>query len=75
MNQQEKLLELFRFHGNRLTLGQLLANHMGVGYKATSRFSDLRKKGYSIICEKHKDPSDNVYRLTPPEESGQTRFA
>ena len=63
MTQKEKLLELFNLYGGRLTLGQLLAHPSGVGYKCTSRFSELRAEGYKIDCIKGKRASENLYVL------------
>lgn len=63
MTQKETLLRLFKENNNRLTLGQLL--QYNVGYKAVTRFSDLRKDGYKIDLV-HKDtehPTNNVYEL------------
>ena len=75
MKQTDLLLDLFKFYGYKLTLGQLLAHPSGVGYKCTSRFSDLRKKGYRIDCIKAEKASDNLYVMQPPPESnGQMRF-
>jgi hypothetical protein len=74
MTQKEQLLNLFHFYGNRLTLGQLLAHPSGVGYKAASRFSDLRKDGYKIDCIKGKRPSENTYILAHFEKNGQERL-
>lgn len=68
-----RLVELFGQHGNRMTLGQLL--QYPVGYKCTSRFSDLRKEGFVITCERGKIPSENLYTLYPPLKDGQLRFA
>lgn len=71
MNQTEKLLELFQLYGGRLTLGQLLKHPSGVGYKCTSRFSDLRKQGYKIDCIKGKTASENTYVMTHWDSHGQ----
>jgi hypothetical protein len=70
--QCEHLIDLFRLHGFRMTLGQLLDH--SVGYKCTSRFSDLRKLGYKIDCVKGKLPSQNLYIMAPPEKTGQGRL-
>lgn len=76
MTQKELLLELFRANGNVLTLGQLLAHPSGVGYKCTSRFSDLRRQGFVITCtESPVKASDNKYQLFEQEENGQLRLA
>lgn len=75
MTNTDKLIELFQFYGYKMTLGQLLAHPSGVGYKCTSRFSDLRKKGYKIDCIKAEKASDNLYVMAPPpDENGQMRF-
>jgi hypothetical protein len=73
MTQKEQLLALFHFYGNKLTLGQLLEHSSGVGYKCTSRFSDLRKEGYVITCVKGVRPSENLYCLVA--EPGQKQAA
>lgn len=73
MTQKEKLVELFRLNGYRLTLGFLLSHPSGVGYKAASRFADLRKEGWIIICTKGPTPSENTYTACPPD-GDQLRF-
>lgn len=75
MTQKQRILDFFRKHGNTVTLGQFLSDPSGMGYKCTSRFSDLRKDGYAIICEKGKTATDNVYRLIEFDQTGQGRFA
>lgn len=74
MTQCETLVELFKQNGWTMTLGQLL--QYPVGYKCTSRFSDLRKQGYVITCEKGVTPSLNRYTMVAPvawktDEKGQ----
>lgn len=70
----ELLLDLFHKNGNVLTLGQLL--QYPFGYKCTSRFSELRDRGYKIECEKATRASDNIYRLlAEPDINGQINFA
>ena len=74
MTQCDQLVALFREHGWTMTLGQLL--QYPVGYKCTSRFSDLRKQGYLIVCEKGATPSLNRYTMVIPlqwkcDEKGQ----
>jgi len=71
MSQKEKILHFFRSHGNQATLGQFLSDPSGIGYKCTSRFSELRKDGYQIICEKAERASDNLYRLIEFDQTGQ----
>jgi hypothetical protein len=63
MTQKQKLLFLFKQNNNRLTLGMLL--QYNVGYKAVTRFSDLRKDGYKIdlVHQDHEHPTNNVYEL------------
>lgn len=73
MTAHQKILDLFMTNGNKLTLGYLLG--FPFGYKAVSRFSELRDKGYNIICQQDKkNPSNNLYTLIPPEPSGQMRL-
>ena len=71
MTQSDKLLELFIFHGYKLRLGDLLKRSDGLGYKCTSRFSDLRRKGYHIEFHRGDIPSNNTWTLRPPSENGQ----
>lgn len=71
MNQKQRLLELFQLYGNRITLGQLLKDPTGVGYKCTSRFSELRAEGYPIQFVKGETPSENLYILHSFEKDGQ----
>jgi hypothetical protein len=67
MTRTESLLYLFQTHGNRLTLGEMLSYGFMIGSKYTSRISDLRKKGYKIECEEHRDkPTDTVYTIVQP---------
>jgi hypothetical protein len=73
MTQHRALIDLFHKHGNKLTLGHLLSTPLG--YKATSRFAELRKQGYVIFCEQdRKAPSNNLYTLVEPERDGQLRL-
>jgi hypothetical protein len=74
MNQKQRILQFFKNHDYRVTLGQLLSDPSGIGYKATSRFSDLRKEGYVITLTPGKTPSENSWTCVPPEEKGQLRF-
>lgn len=74
MNQAHRLLDLFHEHGNRLTLGQILDARISSKY--TNRISDLRKMGYSVTCEEHRDsPTDNLYTLFEPKEGQFQMFA
>ena len=79
MSQTDQLLMLFREHGNRLTLGQILENWTRVGSKYTNRISDLRLAGYIIECKEDRDlPTANLYILRDPvkvEADGQRCFA
>ena len=70
MNQKERLLELFHLYGGKLTLGQLLAREDGLGYKCTSRFSDLRKEGHEIEFMAGSTPSQNSWRLIQKGQQG-----
>lgn len=71
MSQKQKILDFFRSHGNKATLGQFLSEPTGIGYKCTSRFSDLRKDGFEVVCEKGKTASENLYRLIEFDQTGQ----
>lgn len=74
MTRNDGLLYLFRSNGNRLTLGQILGNYHLVGSKYTSRLDDLRKRGYSIVCEECRErPTENVYTLVEFKNDGAQR--
>jgi hypothetical protein len=73
MTRHAQILDLFRTNGHKLTLGYLLT--FPFGYKAVSRFSELRDMGYSITCQQDKkNPSNNLYILGEPDNNGQMRF-
>jgi hypothetical protein len=74
MTQKERLLWLFQMRGNRLTLGQLLNDPSGVGYKCTSRFSELRKEGYPIQFVRGETPSANTWILNTFDKNNQGRL-
>lgn len=69
LNQKERLLELFHLYGGTLTLGKLLETDLG--YKCTSRFSDLRKDGHQIEFRPGKTPSENSWTLRHWNKEGQ----
>lgn len=72
MTQRRFLLELFRNHNYQVSLSTILNTQLAAEYRA--RFTELRKEGYVITCEKAKKPSDNLYTMVPPEKGGQLRF-
>lgn len=72
MTQHEQLIDLFQRNGWRVTLGQIMQTTLAAEYRA--RISDLRRQGFTILCEKGKNPSDNTYTMIAPDESGQMRF-
>lgn len=61
MTQKEQALQMFRENNNQLTLREIMKTNLGCEYRA--RFSDLRREGYKINCERAKKPSDNTYTL------------
>ena len=71
MSQITDLLDLFIRNGNTLTLGQILKTNLAAEYRA--RMTDLRKQGFTITLERGRRPSDNRYRVCPPDGS-QMRF-
>lgn len=70
--QKEEILRVFRNHNYQMTLGLILCYPWG--YKFTSRASELRRDGYTVTCQKAKQPSNNLYIIVPPAEDGQLRF-
>ena len=73
MTRHEEILDAFKRNGNRMTLGEML--QFPWGYKAASRMSELRRKGYHFVCEKGETASQNLYRLIEFDQTGQGRFA
>ena len=73
MSQEISILETFRKEGGSMTLGEILKHSWGYEFRA--RASSLRRKGYVITCERGEKPSQNLYRVIPPEENGQMRIA
>lgn len=71
LSQKQRLLDLFNMYGGRLSLGQLLARSDGLGYKCTSRFSELRKEGHPIEFKRGPTPSENTWTLTSFDKQGQ----
>ena len=67
MTQCEQIVEFFKEHGWKATLGEILdAGRFSFSHKFLARCSDLRKKGYEIICEKGPNPSKNTYTMRTP---------
>ena len=63
-SQCEQILKFFDDNHGSVTLGGLLeAGKFSFAHKVTARISDLRKRGYSITCEKGKIPTQNRYTL------------
>lgn len=76
MTQKESLIKMFRDKGGWLTLSEILQTSLAAEYRA--RFTELRRDGYSIVLERGKRPSENIYRFTEPvkthEIDGQVCF-
>lgn len=71
--QHEQLIHLFRRNNYRVTLGQIMQTTLAAEYRA--RMTELRKKGYFIVCTKGKIPSENTYCMSEPESTGQMLLA
>lgn len=67
MSQASDLLNLFRAHENRLTLGEICKTHLAYEWRA--RATELRRKGYIINLVKmdNKMRSNNLYELIEPD--------
>lgn len=72
MTLKDQIIKAFESNRYQMQLGHILKYPWG--YEARARFTELRKEGYTIICQKAKDPSDNLYTMIPPEKDGQMRF-
>ena len=64
MTQCEEILDFLRGQGGVATLGQLIEKgRYSFSHELRARISDLRRKGFRIICEKGDIPSHNKYSL------------
>jgi len=72
-SQRDQLIELFRANDWKVSLGHILKTTLAAEYRA--RMSELRREGYVILLERGKIASENVYRMSPPDETGQLRMA
>lgn len=71
--QKERLLEMFRANGNRLTLGQIMQTTLAAEYRA--RLSELRREGFTIDCiQNRQKPTENLYILTEHVKYTQVYF-
>ncbi len=69
MTHGELILDFLRQNGGEATLGQILSAGYGSwGHKFTARVSELRQKGFNIVCQKGPNPSANRYKLIEPEK-------
>ncbi len=72
MSQAERLLEMFRYNGGRLTLGQILDARISSKY--TNRISEIRAMGHSVECKMNRDrPTETLYTLVEFKVDGQQR--
>ena len=77
MSQVEALHDLFRVHGNALTLRQMKENWEYIGSNETGRISDLRKelepKGMTIVLDREDrdHPGNNLYRIVRAKKAGE----
>lgn len=72
MSHKAQLLDLFIQHGHKLTLRQILESP--IGYEWRARATELRREGFTITLQRGKRPSENTYRICPPD-GNQMRFA
>lgn len=75
MTQIEEMAWWFARHGGSATLGEILGSKQRWSYEWRARATEARKIGYTITLERGPTPSENRYRMVPPERSGQTRMA
>lgn len=69
------MVSWFEKRGGKATLEEILTSGEPWSYEFRARATDLRKKGFVIICERGTMPSFNRYTVIPPEENGQLRIA
>lgn len=75
MTHLELMVSWFKRNNGTATLSEILRCGEPWSYEFRARATDLRKKGYRIVCERGTKPSDNRYQLFEPESSGQLRLA
>lgn len=75
MKHSDRMIEWFKFHDNKATLGEILQSGEPWAYEFRARATDLRHQGFVITCLRNKMPSDNLYTVYEPEPSGQLRMA
>lgn len=74
MTHSEQMVKWFKNHNGFATLQEIITSGEPWSYEFRARATDLRKKGYRITCDRALTPSLNLYRLFPPETSGQMSF-
>lgn len=68
MSDTQEFRHWIEDRGGKATLGEILNTHFAAEYRKHA--SLLRREGYTIECVmNHKEPSKNLYILTPPQES------
>lgn len=66
MTQSELIVRWFKERNGFATLGEILGSGQPYLYEFRARSSELRRKGYTITCDRGKTPSENLYMLKEP---------
>lgn len=66
MRQIDRLLQWFVKRNNFATLHEIMMSGEPWVWEVRARFTDLRKQGYKVTCDRAKRPSENLYRITHP---------
>ena len=75
MTHLEMMVACFNALGGTASLEEILTSGERWSYEFRARATDLRKKGYTIVCKRGTIPSFNQYTLTAPDANGQVRMA
>jgi hypothetical protein len=74
MTQIDQMAEWFMRRGGVATLRDIIRSGESWSYEWRARATDARKRGYFITLERGDTPSENRYRLIPPD-GNQMRMA
>ena len=62
------IVDWFKARNGFATLGEILNSGEPFAWEIRARFTELRKEGWTITCDRGPRPSENLYRLSEPVE-------
>ena len=72
-SHKEMIVDWFKARNGFATLGEILKSGEPWSYEVRARFTDLRRAGYTITCDRGPRPGENLYRLHGPETTDHFR--